>query len=171
MPLTFEERISEDLDALYSGAAFLSGSQGGGAQRLLVDAVSRASSEYRLDGDAGAFTPWMEGILVRTLLASEALAGGKEVKKRRRPSADRTVGPHELDDIGWADMVRAAARIPIRPRAALWLVLLRRWRYSEAAATIGVDLGALRELLGHRDGFFQEVIRGAVDVTAQDTGS
>jgi len=171
MPLTFEERISEDLDALYSGAAFLSGGQGGPAQRLLVDAVSAASSEYKEDGSPGEFTPWMEGVLVRTLLASGAPSGGSVVRGSGRSSAPAQVGPQELDNIAWADMVRGAASIPARARAALWLVLLRRWRYSDAAAAMGVSLASLRELLDHRDAFFQHVVRGTVDKTVRDTGS
>jgi hypothetical protein len=171
MPLTFEERISEDLDALYAGAAFLSGNQGGTARRLLVDAVSLASSEYRGDGDAGAFTRWMEGVLVRTLLASHVPKGESVVRGSRQPTVPRPVRSYELDAIGWEDMVRGAASVPTQPRAALWLVLLRRWRYSDAAATIGVDLSSLRDLLEHRDAFFREVVSRTVDVTERDTGS
>ena len=50
-------------------------------------------------------------------------------------------------------------------------MLLRRWRYSEAAATIGVGLDSLRELLTYRDAFFHELITSADDVKARDTGS
>lgn len=168
MPLTFEERISEDLDALYSGAAFLSGSQGEGAQKLLVDAVSRASAEFRDDGDPGAFTPWMEGILVQTLLASDR---GKVVQRSVRGSVSPTVTSHALNRIGWGDMVRAAASIPARPRAALWLTLLRRWRYSDTAETLGIDITALRDLLDHRAAFLKEVVGGSGAQTARGTGS
>ena len=147
MPLTFEERLSEDLDALFSGATFLSGTRGGDAQRLLVEAVSMASSEYRDDLDRGAFSRWMEGILVRAFLAPGSSGRANVERAQRRSSGHRPVRPEELDQIEWADMVRGAASIPSRARAALWLVLLRRWRYSEAAATIGIGLDSLRELL------------------------
>jgi hypothetical protein len=104
MPLTFEERLTEDLDALYSGATFLSGTRSGNAQRLLVEAVSMASSEYGDDLDRGAFSRWMEGILVRTFLAPGSSGAANLEREQERSSRRRRVRPEELDRIEWEDM-------------------------------------------------------------------
>ena len=44
----------------------------------------------------------------------------------------------------------AAAAVPWGARAALWLVLLRRWSYADASATIGVTADVLKDLLEYR---------------------
>ncbi len=55
---------------------------------------------------------------------------------------------------------KAARRIPPRARAALWLVLLRRWKYSEASRVLETDLDDLKDLLGYRHLLLTAVLRG-----------
>ena len=45
-------------------------------------------------------------------------------------------------------------------RAALWLVMLQRWEYAEAAMVLGVQRDDLLELLRHRDTLVSGVMRG-----------
>ncbi|MDH3207080.1 MAG: hypothetical protein OEO79_10730 [Gemmatimonadota bacterium] len=170
MPLTFEERISEDLDALFAGAAFLSGGQEAGTKSLLVEAVSCASSEYHEDVDAGAFTQWMEGILVRAFLAPSS-AGAVPAKRAADSSKQSRVRPEDFRSIAWANIVRAAAGLPAQSRAALWLVLLRRWSYQDAASAMDIDLDSLRGLLTYRAAFFEGVVTGTADSGVRETGS
>ena len=170
MPLTFEERISEDLDALFAGAAFLSGGQEVGTRRLLVEAVSVASSEYHEHVDAGAFTRWMEEMLVRAFL-SPASAGVAPTKKAASSSGVSHVRPEDFANTGWAHIVRAAADLPAQSRVALWLVLLRRWSYRDAATAMGIDLDSLRRLLTYRAAFFEGVVTGTVGSSVRETGS
>lgn len=170
MPLTFEERISEDLDALFAGAAFLSGGQEAGTKRLLVEAVSMASSEYHEQVDAGAFTRWMEQMLVRAFV-SPASTGVAPTKQATASSGPSHVRPEDFHNTGWTNIVRSAAALPAQSRVALWLVLLRRWSYRDAATAMGIDLESLRGLLTYRAAFFEGVVTGTADSSVRETGS
>jgi len=57
-------------------------------------------------------------------------------------------------------LYKAARRVPPRARAALWLVLLRRWKYLEASRVIETDLDDLKDLLGYRHLLLTAVLRG-----------
>ena len=134
MSRTFEERASAGLDALYQGALFLSGGHPDEAEELLVAAVSRAFRERQAGAGAEPFERHLEGTLAVVALQ----AGGRSVT-----GAHAREGVHPLH--------AAAATMPMRARAALWLVLLRRWSYADAALEIGVERDRLRDLLAWRE--------------------
>ena len=69
MSRTFEELASQQLDALYQGALFLSGGRQEGAERLLVDAVTLAFTEHAQDsGGVTDVERWLEARLVRAFV-------------------------------------------------------------------------------------------------------
>jgi DNA-directed RNA polymerase specialized sigma24 family protein len=170
MPLTFEERVSEELDALYAGALFLSGGHETRASDLVVEAVRLASSEYSGRGEIGSFTQWMEGMLVRSLLRD---GSGEGLEPRTWGGKD--AGPDQLDaaaldGLGWADLVGAAAVLPPQARVAVWLVTLRRWSYEQVERTMGVGRDGLRELLACRAQLVGAAVAGSTGGKARGTG-
>ena len=54
----------------------------------------------------------------------------------------------------------AAAAVPWPARAALWLVLLRRWSYADAAGLMEVDREMLKTLLRYRDTLMGAILGG-----------
>ena len=54
----------------------------------------------------------------------------------------------------------AAGAVPWAARAALWLVLLRRWRYADASTVMGVDEEVLKDLLGYRHTLMGAILGG-----------
>ena len=66
--------------------------------------------------------------------------------------------PGTFDAIGSQQLFEAAAKLPAWPRAAVWLVLLRRWSYRDAASAMGVDRDAIPGLLRYRDVLVEELI-------------
>ncbi len=131
MPQTFEELVGRELDLLYRGALFLTGGGEAAAEDLLVDTLRGAFHTYRsahvAEGDSQR---WLEGCLAQKALILLKGAGppGTTVSK----------------------LYDAAADMPIGPRVAIWLVLMRRWSYAAAADRLQVDREGLRELLKHR---------------------
>jgi hypothetical protein len=156
MEHTFEERITDKIDTLYQGCLFLRGGDAKGAEHLLVSSATRAFEEHTPDIGDAQFDRWLETRVVTSFL--EAVEGGSE----RSPSAP----PH-----GSYDLHSVAGRVPALSRAALWLVLLRRWDYKGAAEALGVDRVRLIELLQHRSalvGILQD--QGHLGIT-RGTGS
>ena len=158
MARTFEEIAGGELDALYQGALFLSGGNTLGAEQLLVDAVTLAFTEHASEVDPDAIQRRLEVRLVRSYLRHL-----REGPTQLPPTTAARVAmdPGTFDGLGSHDLHTAAAKIPAWPRAALWLVLLRRWSYAEAAAAMGVDDSTLEGLLAYRDVLLHEIIGGA----------
>lgn len=166
MPFTFEERVSEELDALYAGAVFLCGGEGPRARDLVVDAVRLASREYSDQRRPDSFTQWMEGMLVRPLLQADVTeADGRRVVPLETSHADAVL------DFRWSDVVDAAAGMPTSARVAIWLVVLRRWSYEQTQAVMGIGREALRQLLGFRSQLSRAAAADGDDGEAQGTGS
>jgi DNA-directed RNA polymerase specialized sigma24 family protein len=153
MSRTFEELASQELDALYQGALFLSGGRPEGAERLLVDAVTLAFSEHT--HDIADVERWLEARLVRSFVrhATEA-PEPLPADTARRLALD----PDAFDSIGSQELFEAAGELPAWPRAALWLVMLRRWSYEDAATALGVDPAVIPILLSYRDVLLQSII-------------
>jgi DNA-directed RNA polymerase specialized sigma24 family protein len=155
MVQTFEELAGSELDALYQGALFLSGGDRRGAERLLVEAVTLAFQEHVPDSDIGDARRWLEARLARAFL--RAVREGPKVlpaETVRRIQLD----PGTFDLLDSDALFDAAAHLPPGPRAALWLVLLRRWGYSEAAEVLGIDEETMRVFLGYRDVLMREML-------------
>ena len=159
MPLTFEERVSEELDALYAGAVFLCGGDGARAHELVIESVRLASSELQGRAGGDSFTRWMEQLLVRsTLDAIEADRVESQAEGKEGPAANAVDGP---GDLRWMQVARAAGNMSVRARVAVWLVTLRRWSYDEVEATMGIGRDTLRELLAHRTELFSAASAGS----------
>ena len=155
MSRAFEEVASEELDALYQGALFLSGGDPGGAEQLLVDAMTLAFKEHTQESDPGSVERWLEARLVRTLLRQVT----DDPKPRPHASVPRVaLDSGTFDGVGPQALFEAAAAVPTWARAALWLVVLRRWSYQDAATVMGVDRDSIPGLLGYRDVLIKEMI-------------
>ena len=155
MSRTFEDITSGELDALYQGALFLSGGDIGGAERLLVDAVTLAFREHAAEAEPDATRRWLEARLVRAFLRLERAGPTPLVDE---PAGRPRVDPAVFESFAADDLFRAARRLPAWPRAILWLVLFRRWSYADAARVLDVDIDVVQDLLGYRDVLMREMI-------------
>ena len=128
MPRTFEEKVGEELDSLYRTALFLCARDRRCAEELLIQTMTHSVRAHAAETGAEPFERWLEVRLVRQFLDHAT------------------------------DAPVAAQVLPAQPRAALWLVYLRRWSYDDAASALGVDRSTLKELLLNRDLLLQEIV-------------
>jgi hypothetical protein len=152
---TFEELATGELDALYQGALFLSGGDRREAEQLLVDAVVLAFKEHTAEDAPTAVQRRLEAGLVRSFLG--------DLLDRPAPPPHPTPmhpahGAGALDALDPDDLFAAAATLPAWPRAALYLVSLRRWSYGDAAHAVNVDVETMEGLLRYRDPLIQEML-------------
>jgi len=155
MSKTFEELAGSELDTLYQGALFLSGGDARAAERLLIESITLAFEEHAGDTDERETRRWFEARLVRSFL--------RHVRGEPRPTAAAPlnrdgIDPNAFQSLGSDELFGAAAEIPAWPRAALWLVLLRRWSYEDAAAAMNIDERWMYTLLGYRDALMRELL-------------
>lgn len=158
MPRTFEELTTPELDALYQGALFLSGGEESGAEHLVVAAVTLAFREHASNERIVDVQRWFEARLVRSFL--RALQDGPTEAPHSEVTM-RGVDPATFVGLGSQDLFSAAALIPVLPRAALWLTLLRRWSYSDTARVLSVHESDMPALLAWRDALMQALIAPA----------
>jgi hypothetical protein len=160
MTRTFEEVAGGELDALYQGALFLSGGNPDGAERLLVESISLAFRDHTGDRDPEGVQKWLEARLVRSFLR-DVQDGPRDLPEEtaRRVTPD----PGTFEALGPDELFSAAATLPAWPRAALWLVLLRRWSYADAASVMGLDEASVEGLLGYRDALLREMLSSSRD--------
>lgn len=136
---TFEEHAGMALDALYPGALFLTAANATEAERLVIATVSGAFGQVTTGTDLSV--RWFEANMAHRFLASTAAPA-------LVPTQPSDIVPMESMQQG--DLFRAAAAIPEWARAAIWLVLLRRWSYQEACDALRVSQDVLSEMLEHR---------------------
>lgn len=147
---TFEEKLGSRLDGLYAGALFLAGGDEFAAEGLLVDAVRRGFRVFRRRRPDEGADLWFDGQLVRAFRRSAGNAWGRsDVPAPAEVHPVRTAPGHGRA-IDFATIARAAAKIPPLPRGAVWLVVLRRWSYAEAARLLDLDPVELPALLAYR---------------------
>ena len=144
------------MDALYQGALFLCGGETGAAESLVVDTVMLAFREHAADADPEQTRRWLEARLVRSYLRSGRgqTPAGPPPTTPRGPGWERTT----FDEVGPERLFQAAESVPPLPRSALWLVLMRRWSRSDAAAALGVDTVEMEAILAHRDVLMGELL-------------
>ena len=155
MPRTFEEKVGEQLDGLYQAALFLCAGDRGCAEQLLIDTMIHAFRAHAAQAGAEPFEQWLEARLIHQFL--DRVTDGSVA---RRPTA-RVMGSYsrgELPEFGADVLFRAAGVVPAQPRAALWLVLLRRWSYDDAARALRVERSTLKEFLLYRDLLLKEIL-------------
>lgn len=155
MGRTFEELAAQEIDGLYQGALFLSGGNARGAEALLIEAVTLAYEEHPYQQEIASVERWFEARLVRAFLkhVGEGPAPVSLEGQGRVALAEGT-----FEGLGAAKLFKAARSVPPWPRAALWLVLLRRWSYGEVAAAMRLQPEVVPELLRYRDVLMKEII-------------
>lgn len=154
---------AKELDGLWQAATFLQCGDAEEAETLLVSAMASAARRHAANPPAPPSVP-LEPHLIRVFLdgvpsgpeeavvrpgvsrSQTAVAPGREIPPNR-PAADVE------RQIPVAALHAAAAAIPPWARAAIWLVLIRRWSYDDTASLLGVDRDDLRELLRFQDVF------------------
>lgn len=147
---TFEEQVGMALDALYPGALFLSAANETEAERLVVATVSGAFNEVTPGIDPSV--RWFEARMAHRFLASTTVPKLAATKRS-------DIAPIPRMQPG--DLFRGAAAIPAWARAAIWLVLLRRWSYQEACDALAVSQDVLSEMLEHRHVLTQALMGSA----------
>lgn len=146
-----EERVSAEIDTLWQAALFLGGGSKGKAERILEDAIAAAADDYggghRIENVPDGF----ERFLVRRFFQNAP-------PLYLAPEFSTTDEP--LDGVApdVKALLREAGRIPCRPRAVLWLIMIRRRSYAEGALILGIDEAELRPLLEHREMLMAELI-------------
>lgn len=156
MPRTFEERIAEEIDALYQGALFLEAGHRPAAEALVVETARRAFREHGSSHAEGSLGRWLQGWLVRAFLDTERpTAGGRDAAPVDTGALDHA----HLQAVSRDRFFEAAGKVAATSRAAIWLVLLARWSYSDTAEMIGVEKEDLGELLDARTVLMQELAR------------
>ena len=147
MSRTYEERVGQELDALYLGALFLTAGSEQDAEWLLMDTVAAAYHE-REQGESDA--RWFEARLAQRFLGSTVDPA---------PAQTQLADIEPIGALGPSDLLRAAAAVPSWARAALWLVLLREWTYGDACSALGVSMETLRRMLDYRHVIVREMLR------------
>ena len=158
MHRTFEELASQEIDRLYRGALFLEAGEGQDAEDLLLSTLTAAFHAFRKVEQGTDAARWLEGRMVRAYLSALPEAGSND-------GAPEVVGTHAPPLMGTVEvdpfaLYKAARSVPPRARAALWLVLLRRWKYVEASRVLETDLDDLKSLLAYRHLLMTAVLRG-----------
>lgn len=161
---TFEEKVSGSLNALSDGAHLLTG-DADGAEALVVNVVVEASRVHGRSEIEGDFGKWIIGRMVKRYLGYVEEAGDRPaVEPVRAPDAwERSLSRSESDvdallrgmnalEAGDSDrlghLIRVAMRqLGLRERAALWLVNVIGFGYTDAAAALELSPIELRDTL------------------------
>jgi DNA-directed RNA polymerase specialized sigma24 family protein len=159
MSRTFEELATPEIDGLYHGALFLTAGDEDDAEGLLLDTLGRSFNQFRTPQDVEDIRRWLEGRLVATFM--EAHSRDARVSRPVRPlERAPTNGPEIFAGLDAPGLHMAAGAVPWAARAALWLVLLRRWRYADASTVMGVDEEVLKDLLSYRHTLMGAILGG-----------
>lgn len=159
MPEAFEELAVREIDGLYHGALFLAAGDEAEAQDLLLEVMAGSFETYRAGGGRdGDPARWLEGRLARLFLGEGADDHGKLVAPGPREELFGPEARERLDGLRSRDLYRGARGVPERARAVLFLVLLRRWSYREAAKALEMRLEELKELLRYRHAFVAAIL-------------
>ncbi len=167
---TVEEFTGRHIDGLYHGALFLNGGEEPPAEDLVLWTLTGAFQEFRQIGEGRASERWIERKMVEVFLARTASGDdwstdGEGLLVDAAASHEPSSGTVEID----ADaLFGAAAKIPPLARAAIWLVVFRRWPYGEASHALETDVDGLKHLLRYRQVVVTAVVRKSVDRTGTD---
>lgn len=173
MHQTFEEFVARHMDDLYNDALFLNGGEVSRAEDLVLWTVTGAFQTFRRIEGVGATERWLERKLVEAFLVR---AGGDpsgresmEAFLAEDPSKpDLTDTGSEILEIDSKALFRSAAKLSHVARAAIWLVLFRRWRYEEACDVVKTDVAGLKGLLQGRRVLLTAVVRKSGDRNGTD---
>ncbi|MEX2468071.1 MAG: hypothetical protein WD995_14260 [Gemmatimonadota bacterium] len=160
MTWTLEEQISAELDTLWQAALFLAGGRREEAEWLLEDTVSAASDDLVVTLQVADGTDKLERFMVRRFFQGA-------VRMSLAPGTVTHDDSAEAPEAEVAALLRDAGRVPDRPRAALWLIVIRRRSYDEGASILGIERDELRDLLEYREVLMADVIRNAADIVTE----
>ena len=167
---TLEEFSGRHIDGLYHGALFLNGGEEPPAEDLVLWTLTGAFQEFRQLEEGSATERWIEQKLVEVFLA-RTVPGDDESTEGVGASADGAAshgpssGAMEIDPEA---LFGAAAKMPPLARAAIWLVVFRRWSYGEASSVLGTDVEGLKDLLRYRQVLVTAVVRRTLDPSGTD---
>lgn len=163
MTRTLEEQISAELDTLWQAALFLAGGRREEAEWLLEDTVTAASDDRFATLQVGDGPDRLERFMVRRFFQGPA-------RLSPVPGTAGRDGPVEQLDADVETLFSDAGRVPDRPRAALWLVVIRRRSYDDGASILGIDRDELRDLLEYREVLVADVVRQSAETIAEILG-
>jgi DNA-directed RNA polymerase specialized sigma24 family protein len=178
MHQTFEELAGQHIDGLYHGALFLNAGEEPPAEDLVLWTLTGAFQEFRQIEKGGGSEQWLEGRLVGAFLARGGTGptdvGPTDVFLDEDSSPDDASDvPSIFDSSGSLEidpeaLFKAAAVMPPVARAAIWLVLFRRWSYDEASSVLDTDVDGLKDLLQYRHVLLAALMRRSPDRNGTD---
>jgi len=120
------------------------------AEEVAQDAFLRVwqhAPRWQVDGAAG-FRTWLTRIVVNLCIDRKRRPGMAALDDQPEPE-DETPGPYEIRLAGETEhrIAAALAKLPERQRAALQLCFWESESNIDAAATLGISVGALESLL------------------------
>jgi RNA polymerase sigma-70 factor (ECF subfamily) len=132
------------------------------AEDLVQDTLSRAIAAAPGFRKGGNLRGWLFTIMHNAFISSVRArrAAGRELDD---DLPELSQAPTQLDRLEVRDVLAALARLPEAQRAALVLIALEDFSYSEAARVLGVPLGTLMSRLARG----REALRRAMREDAQ----
>jgi DNA-directed RNA polymerase specialized sigma24 family protein len=177
---TFEELAGHHIDGLYHGALFLNAGEEPPAEDLVLWTLTGAFQEFRMIEEKGGVERWLEGRLVSVFLArmvsdptgevsTDAVSGEDFPTDQVSTDAPASFQPSSAAlKIDPEALFGAAMDIPPLARAAVWLVLFRRWSYDEASSALDTGVEGLKDLLRYRQVLLAAVVRWSADRNGTD---
>ena len=192
---TFEEFAGRHIDGLYHGALFLNAGEERPAEDLVLWTLTGAVQAFRRIEEGTASAQWLEGKLVDVFLARTVPDSTDDGLTDDGLTDDDSTDDVSTDDVPVDDvsvddppgyimsspepatgaveidhevLFRSGANMPPLARAAIWLVLFRRWPYREASEVLKTDVDGLKDLLRYRPMLLTAVVRGSVDRNGTD---
>ncbi len=166
MHRTFEELAGHEIDGLYQGALFLKAGETAAAEDLVLWTLTGAIPSFRQGLSPADATRWLEGRLVRAFLAGAPPMDSEDGPVVEADAVRSPISGEVAIDPGALFM--AAERVPPRARAALWLVIFRRWRYDDASRVLETDPASLKDFLRYRHILLTAIMRGSSDRSGTD---
>ncbi len=167
---TLEEFTGRHIDGLYHGALFLNGGEEPAAEDLVLWTLTGAFQEFRQIEKGSASERWIERKLVEVFLARTARGDdgsteGDGFAVDAAAGQGPAAGTVEIDPEA---LFGAAADMPPFARAAIWLVVFRRWTYDDASSVLGTDVDGLKDLLRYRQVLVSAIVRRSVGRSGTD---
>ena len=187
---TVEEFAGRHIDGLYHDALFLHAGDEPLAEDLVLWTLTGAFQAFRHFEGRSPPEHWLEGKLIEVFLArtasgstddgsTDAFSGddlstdnmsagdvsADDIRRDVMSSHEHSSGAVEIDPEA---LLQAAANMPPLARAAIWLVVFRRWSYRDASSVLKTDLHGLKDLLRYRQILITAVVWGSVDRNGTD---
>ena len=168
MNQTFEEFVGRHIDRLYHGALFLNAGEEPPAEDLVLWTLTGAFQEFRQIEEGSASEQWLEGRLVEVFLARTGSTDNGLTDNGLTDVPSGSEPPSGAVEIDPEALFTAAANMPPLARAAIWLVVFRRWSYDEASSVLETGVDGLKDLLRFRQVLLTAVMQRSVDRNGTD---